>query len=457
MQSNQPTYSPTGVLLIGTNGPTPRPCEKPVGNTYWSRIPSAVPSSLTTFPTQNPSTEPSENVCFDDSTYRSPINPIFDCSLHCGTDCMKWSVLLSRSQLQELLIRCPETCKVPCNYTLPSAPPVYEPSPLPFMSQTPSLLILPVSEYPSDVSLNATNTSQSHSFSSVPTHEDSTAPSLSPLSVSTDFPSSNSAHCIDDSTAIFRVNSGSTRTCKWLASNIRRQERYCEDNTTIALIIQKTCCKTCNAFLEVTYSASPSMSGTIEKPQTISTGSPTVLLQIPGSPSTVRSSFPTFSPSQVTSFMTKSQIPSPSPGCGLTHEERNRSIYEVLVSVSDPMSLQDRSTPQGKALEWIVEIDEANLCPDTIYTCPNALIQRYVLAVIYFSTNGDLWFQCSAASNALDSCGKEYPFSSKTRFLDSGSECNWAGIDCNDSQCVNRIEFGKFLECTSRISRFCVS
>ena len=445
MQSQQPSNSPTGALLIGTNQPTQRPCEKPVESIYLSRIPSSIPSSLTITPTTNPSTEPSfepsEQVCFDDSTYRSPINPIFDCSLHCGTDCMKWSVLLTRSQLQELLIRCPETCKVPCNYSLPSTQPNQEPSSPTLISQAPSLSVTFASEYPSGISSIATNSSHSDRPSSIPSHKDSAVPTLSPSSVSTNIPSTNSTSCNDDSVAVFRVNSGSLRTCKWLASKIIRQERYCSDNTTIALIIQSTCCGTCNSFLE-RPSKSPSMSPTIAKPEIIASGSPSALLLIPETPSTSR--FPTSLPSQMTSNILNSQTPSLSSLCGISHGERVRSIYDIIGSVSDPMTLQDKSSPQGKAFEWIVSVDQAYLCPDTIYTCPNALIQRYVLAVIYFSTNGDQWFQCSASSTALDNCGEEYPFSSKTRFLDSGSECNWAGIDCDQSLCVTRIEFGKF-------------
>lgn len=440
LQSKHPSNSPTGALLIETNQPTQRPCEKPIESIYLSRIPSSIPSSLTKHPTPNPSTEPSlepsEKVCFDDSTYRSPINPIFDCSLHCGTDCMKWNVLLTRSQLQELLIRCPETCKVPCNYTLPSTPPHQEPS------SPPSLSTINVSQNPSGNSLNETNITHSDPPSSMPSHVDSIVRTVSPSSVSTDIPSKNSTNCIDDATAVFRVNSGSLRTCKWLASEIRRQKRYCSDNTTIALIIQSTCCETCDSFVEISPSTSPSISPTMAKPQTIASSSPSALLfQVPGSPSISRSSSPTFEPSQVVSNIMKSQIPSHPSICGLSHGERNKNIYDIISLISDPIALEDMSSPQGKALDWIINVDQAYLCPETIYTCPNALIQRYVLAVIYFSTNGDQWFQCSASLSALDSCGEEYPFSSKTRFLDSGSECNWAGIDCNESLCVTRIEF----------------
>lgn len=52
----------------------------------------------------------------------------------------------------------------------------------------------------------------------------------------------------------------------------------------------------------------------------------------------------------------------------------------------------DRS-PQGRALDWITNEDEAQLCPDS----PN-LTQRYIMAVFYYSTDGDKWDECSAGS-----------------------------------------------------------
>lgn len=67
-------------------------------------------------------------------------------------------------------------------------------------------------------------------------------------------------------------------------------------------------------------------------------------------------------------------------------------------------------------------------------------MQRWVLAVIYYSTNGDSWLKCSAGGEASDLCGAEDPFVGKSRFLAPVSECQWAGISCIDG-CVTEIEF----------------
>ena len=104
--------------------------------------------------------------------------------------------------------------------------------------------------------------------------------------------------------------------------------------------------------------------------------------------------------------------------------------------------LLDNNSPQGKAVQWLLENDVAHLCPDQKYDCPNRLVQRYALATMYFATGGDDWKQCSS----LDpSCGNDAPFKLKTHFLSSSHECTWAGITCLASMCVNSINFGKYI------------
>jgi len=135
--------------------------------------------------------------------------------------------------------------------------------------------------------------------------------------------------------------------------------------------------------------------------------------------------------------------PTPSPGntkCpGITDQERYDQIIARLDQVADEADILNPATPQGKATIWIIEQDEFNSCPQDL-----KLIQRWALAVIYFSTNGDDWFECSANPTATDDCGSKRPFINKERFLSSGTECDWAGISCNVDGCVTEIEFGKF-------------
>lgn len=120
---------------------------------------------------------------------------------------------------------------------------------------------------------------------------------------------------------------------------------------------------------------------------------------------------------------------------------RELQILNLLDSAADPVLIRDITTPQGQATEWLLGEDPRKLCPDDGIK----ILQRWVLAVIYFSTGGDNWLQCSNSLGALDDCGVEEPFEAKQRFLSAFHECEWAGIECNDLLCVTEIEFGKFL------------
>lgn len=134
-------------------------------------------------------------------------------------------------------------------------------------------------------------------------------------------------------------------------------------------------------------------------------------------------------------------IPTQSPtatDCGMPEDDRIAAILARLDAVADPNLIRDESHPQGLATSWLIqETGQFRVCPDDDYC---TLEQRWVMAVIYFSTNGDGWFQCSANPNATDLCGSDEPFVGDSRFLSDTSECDWAGISCLQG-CVTEIEF----------------
>lgn len=125
---------------------------------------------------------------------------------------------------------------------------------------------------------------------------------------------------------------------------------------------------------------------------------------------------------------------------GITEDERIEQILAILDAVANPNDIRNNSLPQGLATSWIISEDEYQVCPDDM-----KLVQRWALAVVYFSTNGNEWFQCAAATtNPTDDCGAETPFVlGEDRFLSGVNECGWAGINCSDG-CVTQLEFGKF-------------
>ena len=111
-------------------------------------------------------------------------------------------------------------------------------------------------------------------------------------------------------------------------------------------------------------------------------------------------------------------------------------------------------SPQNMALDWLIN-------KDAMYSCPedDHLVQRYVVAVFYYSSIGDEWLQCSAPddlenpdsiekANANCNIENESPDGGGTdAWLTPVSECQWAGLACQRSigNVLVRIDFGEFV------------
>ena len=139
---------------------------------------------------------------------------------------------------------------------------------------------------------------------------------------------------------------------------------------------------------------------------------------------------PTFVP---TATPTYNPTAEPTVQCNMDLVTRHSMILTELESISDATALRRTSTPQGKAVDWLVYVDSMYLCPGDNY-----LAQRYVLAVLYYATNGHQdWLTCSRSG---DIASNDCPPTTK-RFLSNYHECSWAGIGCNGSNFVTRIAF----------------
>jgi hypothetical protein len=150
-------------------------------------------------------------------------------------------------------------------------------------------------------------------------------------------------------------------------------------------------------------------------------------------------------------------LPTPSPvalsKCSISTAARSALINIFLRVVSNPADVDTPGSPQMLALNWMIDEDPMQLCPQDKF-----LIQRYVMSVFYFSTRGDRWTECSAppplnevddheqamaeanAQCSLQVAGFE---SSSNAWLTGGSECGWGGLGCNEDNFVTRIEMGK--------------
>ena len=111
---------------------------------------------------------------------------------------------------------------------------------------------------------------------------------------------------------------------------------------------------------------------------------------------------------------------------------REQLMFARLSNITDPTVLSNPDSPQGQAYNWITQEDGLQLSP----TDPT-LEQRYILASLYYSTNGDGWGVCF--QGALENeCRREY-----NPFLSANPECTWYGISCRggaNGTYVERIE-----------------
>jgi len=107
---------------------------------------------------------------------------------------------------------------------------------------------------------------------------------------------------------------------------------------------------------------------------------------------------------------------SPTPVSSSVSISRDEAMKQILENVTDSSILEDPTTPQGIAFEWIMDNDLAQVDPNSYLTVK----QRYALAVFYHSTNGDDWLNADG-------------------WLSYSNECSWAGIKCGEDNLVDEI------------------
>jgi hypothetical protein len=123
------------------------------------------------------------------------------------------------------------------------------------------------------------------------------------------------------------------------------------------------------------------------------------------------------------------------------------SDLELARTIFTPLSgnetLWDESSSQYKALWWIVHEDPAQMMTlmmqDETQSLSNMIVERYVMAVLYFSTDGPNW-------------------SGQTNFLSNSSICDWQDlvrnnrVICNDQGSVVKISICKCVGLLSAVN-----
>ena len=124
--------------------------------------------------------------------------------------------------------------------------------------------------------------------------------------------------------------------------------------------------------------------------------------------------------------------------------DSNTPILDTMLKLVGPLYgqsadilLQNQSSPQGKALQWLTTND-TNLY-DRINEKDDddeLLLQRYALVVLYYSTNGDSWVdRCSFLSSGKNEC-----------YWNSGSINQRIGItSCDEMGRVLELRLGECL------------
>ena len=102
----------------------------------------------------------------------------------------------------------------------------------------------------------------------------------------------------------------------------------------------------------------------------------------------------------------------------LSSTRRSVDIFSVISSVSTSGDLIDTENKRYEAICWLIYDDTKQLEATDPF-----LIQRYVLALFYLSTNGSNWY---------------FNFG----YMTAGNECSWAGITCVDGY-VTEFNYGK--------------
>jgi hypothetical protein len=105
---------------------------------------------------------------------------------------------------------------------------------------------------------------------------------------------------------------------------------------------------------------------------------------------------------------------------------QQQEISDIIYSVSDPHALATSDSPQAQAHQWIVFDDNLYSKADSEEFDRDDVVQRYVLGVFYFATNG--------AST----------WKNNSWLIEHECKNPWTNVYCNDDNRVRAISFGKY-------------
>ena len=219
------------------------------------------------------------------------------------------------------------------------------------------------------------------------------------------------------------------------------------------------CCDTATITITVNE---PSTNAPSRKPTPCPSNETAAIVSTPEPTTATPSTSPSVSPSEKPTDLPSSAPSYPYP-CGVLPCDRASDLKEFYSTISDPATFDNPASPQALALDWITNHDSMMICPNDSNTCHT--VQRYVMAVFYFSTEGYQWSSCSApkdyqcaaeiakANAGCDVTVTSHYSSDRIGALDSKAwltpahECSWGGVACWGENvpaletCLDQIDF----------------
>jgi hypothetical protein len=124
-----------------------------------------------------------------------------------------------------------------------------------------------------------------------------------------------------------------------------------------------------------------------------------------------------------------------------------RTVLEAMMALTGSEKLPDPSSPQYRAAQWLADADpfvrEQGLRPSDA-----KFIQRYAVAVLYYSLGGDYRMFCGWQN--YHSCEKSEPW--RRPWLTEYDECDWWNLDCSDGVRLDNASFRTFGTILERVA-----
>ena len=127
----------------------------------------------------------------------------------------------------------------------------------------------------------------------------------------------------------------------------------------------------------------------------------------------------------------------PAPGNAEKARLVKKDLFRLL---GDDVPLNDKTTPQGKAVKFIVNRDAILKFPSNSPEQDERLLQRYAAIVFYYSMEGDLWDDpCIFLRETWSECDWNCPIANQG-LKDVGGDGR-QGLFCGDDGRINLVEF----------------